>query len=189
MKVTIRLSTESSFQITIPDNSTVADLRSSVKVGSPNPIAKDFKLIYNGAKLQPLDKSLSSFGMTPDKDIINVILMSNGHDTPPISPQASSENLLTTATINDGKSTTTSTTTPASVVVKKTKKKNKCNFKNCASAPLRMVGTCNHCQGKFCAKHRLLEDHLCIGLQVCKDSAHDQNALKLQSESTIVSRV
>lgn len=69
------------------------------------------------------------------------------------------------------------------------KKKNKCHFKNCTSAPLRMVGDCHHCNGKFCAKHRLLEDHLCAGLQYCKEAAHEKNALKLQSERTISSKV
>lgn len=75
--------------------------------------------------------------------------------------------------------------------VKKTlkKKKNKCHFKACNSAPLRMVGDCHHCNGKFCAKHRLLEDHLCAGLQYCKEVAHEKNAMKLQSERTISSKV
>ncbi|KAI5949997.1 hypothetical protein KGF57_004507 [Candida theae] len=178
MKVTIRLSTESSFQVTIPDNSTVEDLRNSVKVASPSPLPKEFKLIHNGQKLQPHNESLSSLNIKADDDSIQVILMAQSTDTPPISPQASSDNLALPST-----ATTTSTT------VKKTKKKNKCSFKSCNSTPLRMVGTCSHCQGKFCAKHRLLEDHLCIGLQYCKDDAHESNAMKLQKESTIASRV
>lgn len=71
----------------------------------------------------------------------------------------------------------------------KLKKKKKCSFKNCSSAPLRMVGDCHHCNGKFCAKHRLLEDHMCSGLQYCKEVAHEQNALKLESERTVISKV
>ncbi|KAI3406770.1 hypothetical protein KGF56_000375 [Candida oxycetoniae] len=180
MKVTVRLSTESSFQITIPDNSTVEDLRNGAKVGTTNTIPKDFKLIYNGVKLEPYSKSLSAFGILPEKDSINVILMSNGSDTPPISisPQPSAEN-----------ATQLSATGTAVTAIKKTKKKNRCSLKSCASAPLRMVGTCSHCKGKFCAKHRLLEDHMCVGLQFCKDNAHEKNAMKLHSESTIASRV
>ncbi|KAI5960179.1 uncharacterized protein KGF55_004902 [Candida pseudojiufengensis] len=189
MKVTIRLSTESSLQITIPDNSTVEDLRNSIKVSSnSSSLPKDFKLIYNGQRLQPYNATLSSFGITSEliekssssNSPINIILMSQGSDTPPISPQISSS----TSSTNISSIPTIPTTT-----IKKTKKKNKCSFKNCNSTPLRMVGTCSHCQGKFCAKHRLLEDHICIGLQNCKDNAHESNAMRLQQESTIASRV
>ncbi|KAI5954110.1 hypothetical protein CANMA_004949 [Candida margitis] len=182
MKVTIRLSTESSFQVTVPDNSTVEDLRNSVKVASPTSLPKEFKLIYNGQKLQPYNESLSSLGMKPENESIQVILMAQSTDTPPISPQVSSSNLAASTA-------TTSNSTAASSTIKKTKKKNKCSFKSCNSTPLRMVGTCSHCQGKFCAKHRLLEDHMCLGLQYCKDDAHETNAMKLQNESTIASRV
>ena len=180
MKVTIRLSTETSFTVTIPDNSTVEDLKNSVKVGLPPNVnvPTDFKLIFNGKKLQPYYTDLQSFGLSSDQDNTNtVILMADSTDTPPITPQPSMESLNTTAS--------TTTTSP----VKKTKKKNKCSFKTCNSAHLRMVGTCTHCQGKFCAKHRLLEDHLCTNLQYCKDNAHEKNAMKLQSERTIINRV
>ncbi|EMG50856.1 TMC1 AN1-type zinc finger protein TMC1 [Candida maltosa Xu316] len=183
MKVTIRLSTESSYTITIPNNSTVDDLKQSIKVGLPSNtnLPFDFKLIFNGKKLQPYYSELSSFGMNNQNDeSYTVILMSDSTDTPPITPQPSMESL---PTIKSTTSTTTNTTT------KKTKKKNKCSFKSCTSAPLRMVGTCTHCQGKFCAKHRLLEDHLCTNLQYCKDNAHEKNAMKLQSERTIINRV
>lgn len=170
MKITLRLSTETSFAVTIPDNSTVEDLRSTAKVGCPTwaKLPNDFKLIYNGEKLAPFYRSLASFHITPDKDI-TVILMSDGLDTPvgSASPQLA----------------------PVAAAPKKKVKKNRCSFKSCSSTPLRMVGDCGHCHGKFCAKHRLLEDHVCTGLQFCKESAHERNALKLQSESTITSRV
>lgn len=74
-------------------------------------------------------------------------------------------------------------------IIKKKKKKNTCSFKECGQTPLRMVGVCSHCSGKFCGKHRLLEDHLCEGLQFSRDVAHNRNATKLHSESTIVNRV
>ena len=44
-------------------------------------------------------------------------------------------------------------------------KKNRCNFKECQSAAQRIVGDCGFCQGHFCSKHRLLEDHKCEGLE------------------------
>lgn len=68
-------------------------------------------------------------------------------------------------------------------------KSKKCSFSNCTSAPLRMVGDCQFCQGKFCSKHRLLESHNCKGLKICKDKCYERNALKLQSEQTVASKV
>lgn len=184
MKVTIRLSTEISYSITIPNNSTVEDLRNSAKVACPSftKLPPDFKLIFNGEKLTPYYKSLLFFNINSDIDN-TVILMSNGSDTPinELSPISTPINL--------SNSTTTSTSTTTVPLPKKKTKKNKCNFSKCNSTPLRLVGDCGHCNGKFCAKHRLLEDHYCHGLQYCKDNAHERNAMKLQSESTIVSKV
>lgn len=169
MKITFRLSTETSFSVTVPDNSGVEDLRNSVKVGCPPGVKlpADYKLIYNGQKLTPLYKPLEEFGMAATGNY-TVILMSDASDTPVASPR------LAPTTVS---------------APKKKAKKNRCLFQSCTLAPLRMVGDCSHCHGKFCAKHRLLEDHLCTGLQFCKESAHERNATKLQSESTIVSRV
>lgn len=169
MKVTFRLSTETAYTVTVPDNSTVEDLRNAAKVGCPEhaKLPLDFKLIYNGHKLTPHYLTLASFAITPDLECATVILMSDATDTPVASP----------------------TLAPQHVAPKKKTKKHRCLFKSCSSAPLRMVGDCGHCHGKFCAKHRLLEDHLCTGLQYCKESAHERNAMKLQSESTIASRV
>lgn len=169
MRITIRLSTNSAYTLTIPDNSTVQDLRTSAKVACP-PSAKlptDFKLIYNGQKLDPHYKLLLDFGISPEGS--DIILMSNGVASPISSPS------LTPTTVRK--------TTNA------TKKKSRCSFKSCSSAPLRMVGECSHCSGKFCAKHRLLEDHHCQDLQYCRDSAHERNAMKLHSESTMAPRV
>ncbi|KAH9892390.1 hypothetical protein F4778DRAFT_319648 [Xylariomycetidae sp. FL2044] len=43
--------------------------------------------------------------------------------------------------------------------------KPRCTFKECKSAAQRIVGDCGFCDGHFCAKHRLLEDHKCTGLE------------------------
>lgn len=53
------------------------------------------------------------------------------------------------------------------------RKKNRCTFKDCISAPLRGVGDCGFCEGHFCSKHRLLEQHDCVGLQNCKQQLHE----------------
>lgn len=171
MKVTFRLSTEVSYSVTIPDNLSVEDLRNSAKVACPSDskLPNDFKVIYNGEKLAPYSRLLSEFGMA---DGAVAILMSSGE-------------------VDSTESTHLNHKLPESAgeAPKKKTRKNRCSFASCASAPLRMVGDCGHCQGKFCAKHRLLENHMCQGLQTCKDNAHEQNAMKLHSESTLASRV
>lgn len=173
MKVNFRVSTESSFSVTVPDNSTVQDLRNAAKVGCPEntKLPSEFKLIHNGIKLTPNYKTLGAFFDESALADFTVILMSEASDTPTsLSPQQSPK-------------------LQAAAMPKKKAKKNRCTFVSCTSAPLRMVGDCGQCHGKFCAKHRLLEDHMCTGLQFCKDNAHERNAMKLQSESTIASRV
>lgn len=179
MKVTIRLSTTVSYSVTIPDNSTVEDLRNSAIVACPETttLPSDFKIIYKGEKLAPYYRSLDSFNIVPGSEETTVILMNNGTETPVCGSPVSSPSLEPVATVKVER------------MPKKSKKKSKCSFKNCSAAPLRMVGDCSHCNGKFCAKHRLLEDHMCQGLQSCKESAHEKNAMKLESEKTIVNKV
>ena len=43
--------------------------------------------------------------------------------------------------------------------------KPRCTFKECKGAAQRIVGDCAFCDGHYCAKHRLLEDHKCTGLE------------------------
>lgn len=43
--------------------------------------------------------------------------------------------------------------------------KPRCTFKECKGAAQRIVGDCGFCDGHYCAKHRLLEDHKCTGLE------------------------
>lgn len=44
-------------------------------------------------------------------------------------------------------------------------KKLRCTHKDCKDAAQRIIGDCGFCQGHFCGKHRLLEDHKCTGLE------------------------
>lgn len=44
-------------------------------------------------------------------------------------------------------------------------KKIRCTFKECTGAAQRIVGDCAFCNGHYCGKHRLLEDHKCEGLE------------------------
>ncbi|KAG7192026.1 uncharacterized protein KQ657_002636 [Scheffersomyces spartinae] len=167
MRVNIRLTTETSYVVTVDENATVEDLRAAATAGCPSHsvLPEDFKLIFNGAKLDSSNGLLSDCGMSCNET--TVILMS-------------------TSDVTASASTGTSVSSSSS---HRKKKKSKCSFQLCSSTPLRIVGACSHCSGNFCAKHRLLEDHLCIALQRCKDAAHEKNAMKLQSESTLRSQV
>jgi hypothetical protein len=92
-------------------------------------------------------------------------------------------------------------------------KKQRCTFKDCRDGAQRIVGDCGFCNGHFCGKHRLLEDHKCDGLEdvsspsqswllglggvvkdimanesmiQCKKESHDRNAAQLNAERTQV---
>jgi predicted nucleic acid binding AN1-type Zn finger protein len=43
-------------------------------------------------------------------------------------------------------------------------KKTRCSFPNCKEQRQRIAGDCDFCGGHLCARHRLLEDHKCTGL-------------------------
>lgn len=63
-------------------------------------------------------------------------------------------------------------------------KKIRCSFKTCRDGAQRIVGDCGFCNGHYCAKHRLLEDHKCEGLEDCKKQSHERNAAQLHAERT-----
>ncbi|EHK98318.1 Ubiquitin-like protein [Glarea lozoyensis ATCC 20868] len=65
-------------------------------------------------------------------------------------------------------------------------KKLRCTFKDCREGAQRIIGDCGFCNGHFCGKHRLLEDHKCDGLEDCKKESHDRNAAQLNKERTQV---
>ncbi|KAI2779784.1 hypothetical protein F4815DRAFT_171403 [Daldinia loculata] len=83
---------------------------------------------------------------------------------------------------------TTTTTTTIINIINMAPQKPRCNFKECKSAAQRIVGDCGFCDGHFCAKHRLLEDHKCSGLEDCKKESHERNAAQLEAERTQVIR-
>ncbi|KAN0112678.1 putative polyubiquitin [Hyaloscypha variabilis] len=65
-------------------------------------------------------------------------------------------------------------------------KKIRCTYKDCKEGAQRIIGDCGFCNGHFCGKHRLLEDHKCDGLEDCKKESHDRNAAQLNAERTQV---
>lgn len=64
-------------------------------------------------------------------------------------------------------------------------KKIKCTFGSCKESAQRIVGDCSFCQGHFCGKHRMLEDHKCSGLEDCKKESHERNADTLNTQRTV----
>ena len=44
-------------------------------------------------------------------------------------------------------------------------KKIRCTYMDCKEGAQRIIGDCGFCNGHFCGKHRLLEDHKCDGLE------------------------
>jgi len=65
-------------------------------------------------------------------------------------------------------------------------KKQRCTFKECRDFAQRIIGDCAFCEGNFCGKHRLLEDHKCDGLEDCKKESHERNKEQLERERTVV---
>src|SRR5690606_20541684 len=55
-------------------------------------------------------------------------------------------------------------------------KKGRCTFKGCTSQAAKIVGDCSFCDGHFCGKHRLLEDHKCAGLENVSHQRSDPHA-------------
>lgn len=67
-------------------------------------------------------------------------------------------------------------------------KKIRCTFKDCKDPAQRIVGDCGFCTGHFCGKHRMLESHVCPGLEDCKQQDKERNKEKLESERTVAIR-
>ncbi|AOA61671.1 GQ67_02327T0 [Komagataella phaffii] len=189
------LTNSPAFSVTVPDNSTVQDLRTAALVAAPIDLISTrsqtpYKLVYSGKKLDLAD-TLTSLGVTDASTVFMVSSDTNTHSpilTPAeLSAPHTNNPPALSSTVKD--ETGATTTTKITKVRRKSSNKRRCSYLNCMSAPLRMVGDCVHCQGKFCSKHRLLENHHCTELQTCKEQMHERNANKLTSEQTIASKV
>lgn len=196
MKISIKLNNQNSFQVTVPDNSTVDDLKIASLVALPPSAdvnSKNAKIWFSGHKLE-YNRLLSSYGITPENSShCTVYLTSTESDPDCAILEEDEESSQNTTVDNSGdqiiqKKASSSSKSGRSKSRSKSKSK-KCSFGTCTYSPLRMVGDCQFCQGKFCSKHRLLESHNCKGLKTCKDKCYERNALKLQSEQTVASKV
>jgi len=102
--------------------------------------------------------------------------------------------VLDTTNLDDSKTLqdyniTADSTLQVSTGAPRKKSRKRCSAANCLSAPMRGVGDCGFCEGHFCGKHRLLEQHNCIGLQNCKQQLHERNAIKLHQQQTVANKV
>lgn len=214
MKINIKTHIEAlpSITLTVPDNATVDDLKIATLIALPSNIhsslsTNSINLWYSGIKLD-YAKPLAFYKISPYYLNLNpnlsIFLTTVDDQIIPNLPNFNSNYGFTTTTTITTKTNDsaildddTDACVPTNeIIIKKSKSKSrskskskKCSFLNCTSTPLRMVGDCQFCQGKFCSKHRLLESHNCSGLKVCKDKSYERNALKLQSEQTVASKV
>ena len=197
MKVIIKLNNEQIFHVTVPDNSTVEDLKIASLVALPPKVGLSrhtAKLWYSGEKME-FTSTLKSYGITSDsnstvyltagsKPVVDVV------DSEHLQSQLSSESAV--SCLSQGESDQEHPirhTRKKSRSKSKSKGKNRCSFGTCHATALRLTGECQFCKGRFCSKHRLLEKHNCKGLKTCKDKCFERNALKLRKEQTVASKV
>ncbi|AGO11974.1 AaceriAGR296Wp [[Ashbya] aceris (nom. inval.)] len=69
------------------------------------------------------------------------------------------------------------------------RKRERCQFGKCVSSALKFIGECQFCDGQFCSRHRLMENHTCRGLRTCKEHMRRRNADKLAQEQTVVAKI
>ena len=65
----------------------------------------------------------------------------------------------------------------------------RCSLKSCRKKIIFLTIDCSACNMKFCAKHRLLEDHNCIKYEEYVDKKFKQNEKILKEQATIRKKV
>ena len=60
---------------------------------------------------------------------------------------------------------------------------------DCSQLAMRIVGDCSHCGGRFCGRHRLLEDHNCQGLGDAREKAKGELGERVLAGRTVASKV
>ena len=71
----------------------------------------------------------------------------------------------------------------------KTKNINRCCIFNCNGRVVKIIGNCRWCSSNYCQMHRLPEDHECSGLVDCKKQLFEKNAIQLEKNKCIASKV
>ena len=70
-------------------------------------------------------------------------------------------------------------------MIKKNKKRARCGLDECREKIALIIGECKYCENKFCLKHRLPEDHLCVNLSKKKFNDRSKVENKLLSEKCV----
>lgn len=128
---------------------------------------------------QPQEKIMIKGDLDKDEQpFISNLITKNRSDT----------SLSSTGSILSSTSNSTNKVAKAKKASKK-KKKNLCFHGKCTNLASNFIGDCKFCNGHFCSKHRLMENHDCKGLNNCKKQMHDRNAEKLNKEQTHLPKI
>lgn len=170
MKLTIKSHSQPDlvFTVTVPDNSTVLDVKTLCVVAAPpgffatnRPSA--VRLLANGRILDLMQARVATYGVVDGSVCVAV----TGEVAPTAVPASQ----------------------PAAAAPKPARRKKTCGFAACTLPPAKFIGDCNYCHTSFCLRHRLVEDHQCLNLQNCHKEYHDANAGKLFREQTVENKV
>ena len=109
------------------------------------------KLVWRSQELTPDDSSLDTFGISQN-DLIHLV-----HSSPFPS------------------------TADSSLLLPQVKKPFHCAWGDCLDRHVKIIGECVYCSGKYCARHRLPESHMCQNMQSCKQQSFNANHSKVMN--------
>ena len=64
----------------------------------------------------------------------------------------------------------------------------RCSLSDCHKKTVPIVGDCKRCHKSYCSNHRMLEDHMCSGLNECRKDARTDLSEKLMEQKTIAKK-
>lgn len=165
----------SAFSLEVDSSKTIGHIKSLLIQQDPSIHPDSAAIIYAGKTLDD-SKTLQDYMITND----STLHYSSGNQKKTESGSSSTNPSASSQTHSASRSSsstslTSLTSQPTTITKPAAAKRNKkrCSAKNCISAPLRYVGDCQFCNGRFCSKHRLLEQHDCINLQNCKQQLYE----------------
>lgn len=148
------------FSLEVDSSKTIGHVKSLLNQHDSTIQLESAVLIYAGKTLDD-SKTLSDYNIENE----STLHYSSGN--------AKARAELSSTTLTSNTNTTSKSSSAINKITPNKKSKKRCSAKNCISAPLRYVGDCQFCNGHFCSKHRLLEQHNCVGLHNCKQQLHE----------------